>query len=246
MSATTTPALYTHREEVTYQQPNALTIITDALKSGAGPEMMRELLAVKKDWEADEARKAFASAVADFQARCPIIEKGDKAYDKEYARIDRIWRTIRPLMEERGLAITWQSAELRDGSICHVEGQLSHRLGHSQKLTYDVPVPDLLKGQNKAQQMGSATTYAKRYALCSALGIQTGEDDDGNAAGTQFVTYAQATELEDLIAAAKGVPTFEEAKFWQWAEAKSVGEIPAAKFAMAKASLQKKIKGGAA
>ena len=157
--------------------------------------------------------------------------------------IDRIWREIRPLISELGLAVTWQVAELREGSICHIEGQLQHKDGASQKLTYDVPVPDLLKGQNKAQQMGSATTYAKRYALCSALGIQTGEDDDGHAAGTSYVTYAQATELEDLIAAARGVAGFNEPAFWAWAEAKSVGEIAAAKFPMAKASLQKKIKG---
>lgn len=227
-------------------QSPAVTLIQTALAAGHSPEHLRELLAVRRDWEADEARKAMAASVASFQARCPIIEKGDKAYDKDYARIDRIWREIRPLMSELGLAVTWQVAELREGSICHIEGQLQHKDGASQKLTYDVPVPDLLKGQNKAQQMGSATTYAKRYALCSALGIQTGEDDDGHKAGTEFVSYAQATELEDLIAAARGVPTFEEAKFWAWAEAKSAGEIPAAKFAMAKASLQKKIKGGAA
>ena len=232
---------------------NALTLITDALKSGASPEMMRELLAVKKDWEADEARKAFAAAVADFQARVPIIPKEDVAYDKKYARMDRIWRMIRPLMKECGLAITFAVSELRADGLCHMEGHLRHRAGHSERIVFDVPLPERIKtksgndAQNAAQQMGSATSYARRFGTCLALGIQTGDDDDdGHAAGTTFVTYAQATELEDLIAAARGVAGFNEPAFWAWAEAKSVGEIPAAKFAMAKASLQKKIKGGAA
>ncbi len=33
-----------------------------------------------------------------------------------------------------------------------------------------------------AQALGSATSYAKRYALCAAVGVVSGEDDDGEAA----------------------------------------------------------------
>src|SRR5262245_38704281 len=56
------------------------------------PAKLREILAVKQSWESDEARKQFARDMAVFQSRCPIIEKGDEAYGKRYARIDRIHR----------------------------------------------------------------------------------------------------------------------------------------------------------
>jgi hypothetical protein len=105
--------------------PSPVAIIREAIASGKSPEFLRELLNVRREWEADEARKAFNLAIAEFQRRAPIIEKADKAYDKQYARMDRIWREIRPLLTELGLSVTWQVCELRD-QLCHVEGQLRH------------------------------------------------------------------------------------------------------------------------
>ena len=55
--------------------------------------------------------------------------------------------------------------------------------GDVERIVRDVPTPELIKGQNKAQQAGSASTYAQRYGLTAALGLVTGDDDDGHAAG---------------------------------------------------------------
>lgn len=223
-------------------QTSAVALIREAMASKADPVYLRELLAVRRDWEADEARKAYNFAIAEFQRRAPIIEKGDKAYDKEYARLDRIWRTIRPLLTELGLSITWQVCELRDG-LCRVEGQLRHRDGHGERIVQDIPVPDLLKGQNKAQQMGSASTYARRYALGSALGIVCGDDDDGHAAATMFMTDAQTREIRDLLDAAKGITDFNEAAFWKFAGCSCVEQITANRHADIVASLKRKLAG---
>lgn len=224
-------------------ETGALSLIREAMQSGAQPEYLRELLAVRREWEADEARKAYNSAISEFQRRAPIIDKADKAYDKAYARLDRIWREIRPLMGELGLSVTWQVCELRE-QMCHVEGQLRHRDGHGERLVQDIPLPELIKGQNRAQQMGSANTYAKRYAMCSALGIVTGDDDDGHAAGTQFLTFDQAQELGELLDACRGIADFKEDVFWKWVgvESKTTAEIPANRFADAKTALTKKLK----
>lgn len=229
---------------------DAVALIREAMKAGASPEYMRELLAVRREWQADEARKAFNLAVSEFQRRAPIIAKADKAYDKEYARMDRIWRETRPLITELGMSVTWQVCELRDG-MCHVEGQLRHRDGHGEKLVFDCPLPAIIKSnsgkdaQNAAQQMGSASTYAKRYAFCAALGIVTGDDDDGNGAGANFITHDQAEEVGDLIDACRGVPGFHEQAFWGWAGATCTPEIKADRYADVCAMLRKKLKGGA-
>lgn len=223
-------------------QDGAITLIREAMASDVSPEKLRELLAVRREWEADEARKAFTAAISDFQARVPIIEKADKAYDKYYARMDRIWRETRPLRSELGLSVTWQVCELRDG-ICHVEGLLSHRDGHSVKLVQDIPLPELIKGQNVAQQMGSASTYAKRYAMCAAMGIVTGDDDDGHAAGTTFVTHDQAQQIAQLVDACRGINGFNEKAFWGWAGVQNPQDVPANRFADVVAALNRKLKG---
>jgi hypothetical protein len=235
-------------ELTTQPEGSAVALIREAIAGGKSPEYLRELLNVRRDWEADEARKAFNHAIAEFQRRAPIISKEDKAYDKQYARMDRIWREIRPLLTELGLSVTWQICELRD-QACHVEGQLRHRQGHGERLVQDLPLPAIIKtrdgrdAQNAAQQMGSAATYARRYALCAALGIVTGDDDDGHAAGGALVTADQADELRALVDAARGVDGFNEKAFYGYAGTDDLGLIPAARFEDLRKALKRKIGG---
>ncbi len=228
-------------ELIVHDKPNAVSIIQSALASGVSPEHLRELLAVRREWEADEARKAFNLAVSEFQRRAPIVEKLDVAYDKPYAKLDRIWRTIRPLLTELGLSVTWQICEVRD-TLIHVEGQLRHRDGHGEKLTMDLTIPEAIKGMNKAQQLGSAHSYAKRYAMCAALGVVTGEDDDGHCAGSKFVTDEQAAEIDQLVQACRGLNDFKEPVFWALFGAKVPQEIQSDRFEQAKNALKKKLK----
>lgn len=142
------------------------------------PAKLREILSVKQTWEADEARKAFARDMAIFQSRCPIITKGDKAYDKMYARIDRIHRETRDLRKECGFWFTWSVCEIKDG-VAIMEGLLGHSGGHTVPLKQVIPLPEATKGMNATQRAGSSMTYAKRYGECLALDIVTGEDNDG-------------------------------------------------------------------
>ncbi len=244
-------------------ESSAVALIREAIINKADPAQLRELVAVRREWEGDEARKAYNAAISEFQRRAPIVEKGDEANGKQYARIDRIWREVRPLLTELGLSVTWQITELRgwdatantsggSSAICHIEGTLRHKLGHGEKLVFDLPLPKRITTsdgrdvQNAAQQMGSANTYAKRYALCAALGIVTGDDDDGNGAGAGdlTVTKAQEKEIKDLLDAARGLAGFDEKKFWAWVGCGKIGEIYKRQVPAVIESLKKKLKGG--
>ena len=167
------------------------------------PGKLREILAVKQSWEADEARKMFATDMADFQARCPIIAKLDSANGKNYARIDRIHRETKPLRSECGFWFTWNSCEIK-GEVAHIEGMLGHRGGHTVICKQVIPLPDEIisrdgrKVGNSAQRAGSAMTYAKRYGECLALGIVTGDDDDGNAKPKPNVPPPQGSDVAAL------------------------------------------------
>lgn len=211
------------------QASPALSLIRDAMASDVSPEKLSALLAVKKDWEADEARKEYYRALCAFQAEAPIIEKGDDANGKPYARMDRIWRTIRPLITKVGLSVTWQVSELREvqpvGMVCHLEGTLAHRDGHIVSLRSDMPVPEPITNregkavQNKAQVMGSAQTYGERYATCKALGIVTGEDDDGNGGALTTIDAEEVKLIHDQLDAWRGVASWtkeREEVFWRF------------------------------
>jgi hypothetical protein len=165
--------------------------------------MVKLLLDARKEWQADEARAAFNAAVVTFQQRVSIIAKGDTANGRAYARMDRIWREIRPLLQDVGLAVTWESVKAVGDTVV-LDGNLRHMNGHEQPIHHEMPTPDKLNGQNAAQRAGSAETYAKRYALLASLGIQTGEDDDGR--GGVPATPAKPSrvaEVRDMLADAK-------------------------------------------
>jgi hypothetical protein len=221
------------------QESQSLALIREAMSNGADPAYLKELLAVKLDWEAAEAKKDYFQAIAAFQSRAPIIEKADKAYDKMYARMDRIWRTVKPLMTELGLSCTWQVGEVRD-KFYHVEGQLAHANGHAVPLVMDVAIPELLKGQNVAQQTGSARTYAQRYAFCAALGIQTGEDDDAHGV-TPRITTAMADGLVAILRQFGKSWEAERDSVLGWRNVDSITDLPITDFELVRNTIQRKL-----
>jgi hypothetical protein len=94
--------------------------------------------------------------------------------------------------------------------------------------------------KRNAQGFGSALTYARRYALQSAFGLAT-EDDDGNAASEPakpaLISDADCAEIISLIEAsgadAKG--------FCNHFNIKSVKEVPVTALETAKRMLKKKL-----
>jgi hypothetical protein len=218
---------------------NAYEIIMRAVADPAcDPSKLRELLNVKQQWEQDEARKSFARDMATFQAQCPIVLKGDDAYGKQYARIDRIHRAIRPLLKDCGFWVTWAVCEVTAEAVL-LEGTLGHRDGHTMSLKQTVPMPDTLKGQNATQRAGSAQTYAKRYGECAALGIVTGNDDDGNAGvgAKQAVTQEQYAILRELCEESGA----DVARFCKAFKAASLEAFPAIEFDKGVAGLKEKL-----
>lgn len=181
------------------QPDNMLAIIHAATQNdGIDPEKLGKLLDVQERWEANEARKGFTQSLTAFQSECPIIEKLDMAHGKPYARMDRIWRTIRPLMKKHGLSVIWTEAVI-DKDTCTMSGYLSHVMGHQIPIKRQMAVPGMIKGTNEAQRDGSASTYCRRYATCDVLGVITGDDDDGNAGASEYISEDQANKLEELI-----------------------------------------------
>ena len=194
-------------------------------------DKLGKLLDVQERWEANGARKAYTSALVSFQTRAPVVSKGDSANGKAYARMDRIWREIRPLLTECGLAVSWQSADYdTDKNTCTIDGLVMHADGHSEPIHYKGPAPSMIKGQNMAQVAGSSITYCKRYALCNILGVNVGEDDNGytRKLTQEFnsITEEQAAELRGLV---ESTGTDINALL-AWAGADSVDTFPADKY----------------
>jgi hypothetical protein len=96
-------------------------------------------------------------------------------FKSKYADLTSIIEAIKPALIKHGLFFTQRCQPSEDG--VSVETVLHHSSGEKE------PLGILYVPANKrdAQGFGSALTYARRYALQTAFGVPT-EDDDGNAA----------------------------------------------------------------
>lgn len=99
-----------------------------------------------------------------------------------YADLADVIECIREPLAKNGLSITHQLEYLDSGRGAWYG--LTTRLNHAsgEYLTCWYPLPDPVDKEIKAQEFGSALTYARRYSLSSLLGIASEEDDDAEEA----------------------------------------------------------------
>lgn len=122
-----------------------------------------------------EPAKSILGALA---AALPELEgakknKANPAFKSKYADLGAVIEAIQPIAQY-GLWFRQVSHEREDG-VC-VETFYIHESGELSAGKVFVPAD-----KKNAQGYGSANSYARRYALQTAFGLAT-EDDDGNAA----------------------------------------------------------------
>lgn len=119
-----------------------------------------------------------AKALATFQATVPPIVKSKTAragsYSYTYADLGAILDVIRDVAQENGLSVAQDVTG--DSHGVSVSTRVLHTSGQWMESG-----PLFLPAEGTAQAFGSAITYARRYALCAALGIVADDDDDGKA-----------------------------------------------------------------
>lgn len=150
---------------------------------------------------------SLASALVQAQADMPKIKKDEvnPHFNSRFMSLSGLIEATRPVLNKHGLALTQFPCVSELGAPV-LRTVLMH--GPSgERLEFETP---LLVGTQNMQQLGSAITYARRYAWQSLLGIAAEEDDDGNNAGTapakptqtQAPKYISKAQRERLFAMA--------------------------------------------
>lgn len=201
---------------------------------GMSPEAVEKLLAVYRELKADKAEQAYNIAFAAFQAECPTISRTQTAkivsnkgagFSYNYADIETIMRTVRPVLVKYGLSVSFDSEEFDEKTrTLTATCRCSHVGGHSAVTSFPVPT-ESSAGMSPQQKHGAASTYAKRRALSDRLGIWTGDPDhDGGdpPAPSPLLTEEQRQQITDLVGEVNqnwddllrwwGVPNFSDAR----------------------------------
>jgi len=216
-------------------------VISEAIAKGANLEQIEKLMLLQEKWEANEARKAYHVAMAQFKTEAIEILKDAKVdyatktggrVKYNHASLANVISTVTPLLSKYGLSISWKPLQT-SGNIT-ITTMVTHALGHREEFSLTGPADDS-GGKNSLQAIGSTASYLERYGTLAALGLATGgQDDDGQAAEVvEYITDKERSELTDLAIDCKA----DMPKFMDYLKVEDLTKLPKADFAKAKLAL---------
>jgi hypothetical protein len=136
----------------------------------------------------EQLAKALSAAQAEFGT---VPQSGMNPFHKsKYSTIEDYVNAAKPILAKHGLSIS-QAPNLLEGQFV-LTTILMHQSG--EHLVSNQPI---FSAKQDAQSMGSAITYARRYAYGAVLGMASGDfDDDGNAATAKPTKQANPPKIQ--------------------------------------------------
>lgn len=128
-----------------------------------------------------------AAALVEAQLELPTAITRDAEGDGyRYLTLDKLILATRPILSKHGLAVLQFPATIERGDerIPALETILAHVSGERVE-----QVMPLYLADKTMQGLGSAITYARRYAWQSVLGIAAEEDTDGPAPADRDIPF---------------------------------------------------------
>lgn len=116
-----------------------------------------------------------ALAKAQSEIGVAVFDSVNPHFRSKYASLSAVREVIKGPFAKHGLSVSqWLDGE---GQEILLTTLLTHSSGQYIQSTFP-----LLLQKRDMQGLGSATTYARRYALAAIAGVVSDEDDDGNEA----------------------------------------------------------------
>ena len=186
------------------------------------------------------AKQSFNTAMVRAQAKMPIVprDRDNTQTKSKYSAYETLLKFTKPIYTEEGFAISMYEGETAVENNIRVCGDVMHQDGWTKTYWTDIPLDDKgFKGTpNKTQThaKGSSLSYGKSYLLRLIFNIPTGDDDDGNSAGIEFITEDQVSQLEEMLKSTKA----NKEKFLAFMQVEELRSIPAKNFEKGKTALR--------
>jgi len=218
-------------------------MIKMALSGGLDPEYLKEMLAIQKDWEANEARKAYHKAMAEFKENPPKIEKDRKVdFAKKdgggrvkynHASLANVVDKITAELSKHGFSASWSTEQ--NGAItvtCHI----THSMGHTERTTLTASA-DTTGSKNAIQAIGSTISYLQRYTILAGTGMATADmDNDAAGADVEKISDKELSNLLDLVVAVDST----EGKLLKYMGLEKLEDMPKSEYQKAVTALNAK------
>lgn len=202
-------------------------IVRRMLENNPSPETLRELLAVQKEWDAENARRSFNADLAALKADLPTTVGKDKTVDftgrsgirtfYKHTSLAAIMDAVTAPLARHGFSLSWEPSS--DKNEVTVICRLAHTAGHSMTAKLAAQIDDS-GNKSRAQGVASTITLLSRYTAMSLLGLASADMDEptgpdtpgaetrgsGRATSSQRSPEQQAASqlLDEVLAAMAG------------------------------------------
>lgn len=163
-------------EVIQHQENSLFALIDKALnKENIDISVIEKMLDMQERIMNKNAEMQFNADFSIMSSDLPAVSRSKKGHNGKYAPIEKINEEIKPVLEKYGFAVSF-SIEQNENRVT-AKCILRHKGGHKEETSVTV-FNDQSGSKNPAQAVGSAITYAKRYALCAMLNISLEDVDD--------------------------------------------------------------------
>jgi hypothetical protein len=244
MKETKAVAVVKEKEVVEIGDNSPATMIRLAVQGKADLQQLKELLAIQKDWEANEARKIFTQSFASAQAKIASVikTKVNPITHSKYADLGDIIVSASKVYTAEGFSVIFYEGDTTVSDSIRVCADILHKAGHKETYHYDVPLDGTgLKGNanmTKIHGKSSSVSYGRRYLMCMIWNIPTQDDNDGNNGEVIYITQEQGNKILDMVTSTGS----DLGKFLSFMKAEKVEEILAKDYNKAIAAFEAKAK----
>ena len=143
----------------------------------------------------DQLAAAFAKAQG--KVKHAVKDSTNPHFKSKYSDLASIWEACREALASHGIGVIQAPFHAESGEI-GLETMLLHESGQFLSRSFTMPVSKF-----DPQGVGSALTYARRYALAAMIGVSPDDDDGEGAMNRQAPpsTTALTQQLREKIMA---------------------------------------------
>lgn len=173
------PLTVIHQSAPATQLHPLVQMMQTAMSAGGPPDisMMREMMQLQREWQADVARKAYTTSLIALKSVLPTVIRRDKKVDfgnttYTHTSLACVMDAVTEPLHRHGFSLAWTPATNTGG--VSVTCRITHVDGHFEECTLSGP-PDTKGSKSPVQGVMSTITMLERYTALAILGIATAD-----------------------------------------------------------------------